>query len=154
MLEDLGRRMRRRALQLTTAIATGAAVTACGGGSSSATPAACGAPNLTMVYPAPGATGIPANLPGIVFATTSGLNASSEALVVPAGSSQFLAFAVVAPAPASLPAPNALPGYANPVYQESAANGIILPAATPISVYYNDLSSNCNPSLIATFTTQ
>lgn len=138
------------------ALAAAALLASCGPGPSNATPGTCGSAftSFAVVYPAPGATGIPDNLPGIVFATSGGLAATSQALLVPAGSSVFLPFAYVAAAPNPLPSPNAPPSFANPVYQESASAGTILPAATLVSVYFNEANSNCTPGLLSTFTTQ
>jgi hypothetical protein len=116
----------------------------------------CGAPQgkYALVYPANGATGIPDNIAGIIFGSTNGLTASYQAYLLPAGSSSFLQFEPVAPAPSTLPTPNTLPSFANPIYQESASGGAILPAATQITVYLNDGYSNCNPTPSGSFTTQ
>ena len=119
----------------------------------------CGAPSgqVALVYPAPGSTGIPDNFQGIVFGSSAsgGLSGGYQAVVVPAGSSTGQQLATVANAPSPLPSPYAVPSFANPVYQESASEGLVLPAATQISVYLNDLGSNCQPSkLLGTFTTQ
>jgi hypothetical protein len=117
----------------------------------------CGAPSgqVALAYPAPGATGVPDNFAGVVFASTSGLTAGYGAYIVPAGSSSGTLLETVAPAPSPLPSPYATPGFANPVYQESASGGVVLPAATQIGVYLNDLNSNCQPTkLLGTFTSQ
>jgi hypothetical protein len=116
----------------------------------------CGAPTgkYTLVYPAPNATGIPDNLPGIIFGSTNGLSASYQALVLPAGSSTPIAFEFIAPAPVPLPSPNAIPSFANPIYQESASGGTILPPATQVAVYLNDGNSNCTSTYSGSFTTQ
>ncbi len=118
----------------------------------------CGAPagQVALAYPAPGATGIPDNFPGVVFASSSGLTSGYQAVIVPAGSSEGTQLAPVASAPSPLPSPFATPGFANPIYQESASGGgDVLPAATQISVYLNNLNSNCQPrTLLGTFTSQ
>jgi hypothetical protein len=83
------------------------------------------------------------------------LTSSYQAVVVPAGSSQGTQLAPVASAPSPLPSPYATPSFANPIYQESASDGYILPANTQIGVYLNDLNSNCQPEkLLGTFTSQ
>lgn len=117
----------------------------------------CGAPRgqLALAYPAPGSTGIPDNFQGIIFASTAGLTTSYQAVVVAAGSSNGEQLEPIANAPSPLPTPFATPGFANPVYQESGSGGLVLPANTQISVYLNDLGSNCSPTkLLGTFTTQ
>jgi len=116
----------------------------------------CGAPQgkYALVYPANGSTGIPDNIAGIVFGSTNGLTASYQAYLLPAGSSTFFQFEPVAPAPSPLPTPDTLPTFANPIFQESASGGQILPAATQITVYLNDGFSNCNPTASGSFTTQ
>jgi len=142
------------------AFATGlAALAACSGNPYNYNSAnlACGAPSgkVALAYPAPGATGIPDNFAGVVFASTNGLTSGYQAVVVPAGSSQGTQLAPVAAAPTPLPSPYATPSFANPIYQESASDGYILPAATQINVYLNDLNSNCQPEkLLGTFTSQ
>ena len=142
------------------AFVTGAAaLAACGGNPNTYNSAGltCGAPQGTvaLAYPAPGATGIPDNFQGVVFASTNGLTSSYEAVVVPAGSSQGTVLAPVATAPSPLPSPYATPTFANPIYQESASDGYLLPAATQISVYLNDANSNCSAQkLLGTFTSQ
>ena len=115
----------------------------------------CGAPSgqVALSYPAPGSTGIPDNIQGVVFAASSGLSGTYQALVVPAGSSQGIAFERIAAAPSPIPSPNATP-IANAIYQESASGGVILPAATTVAVYLNDSASTCTPSLQGSFTTQ
>lgn len=142
------------------AFAAGAALlTGCSGNGNNPNSAGlpCGAPTgqFALVYPASGSTGIPDNLPGIVFGSTNGLGASYQAVLLPAGASQPIDFEFIAPAPSPLPSPNALPTFKNPVYQESALPpGTLLPALTQIGVYLNDGNSNCTPILAGSFTTQ
>jgi hypothetical protein len=139
-------------------LAGAAALAACNGGSSSSTPGNCGAPTgkVALVYPAPGSTGIADNFPGVIFGSTNGLGSNYQALLLPAGSSQTLVLAPVAPAPTPLPTPNQVPSFANPVYQESSAAGvgITLAADTVYQVYLNDGGSNCSPSYQGSFTSQ
>ncbi len=134
-----------------------AVTVALGGCNSSSSPQPiCGAPSGTVVvaYPAPNSTGIPDNITGIIFASTKGLYTSYNAIVVPNGSSIGTPFAPVAAFNPPLPSPNAVPSFPNPIYQSSSAAGYVLPAATVISVYLNDLNSNCGPRLMSTFTSQ
>jgi hypothetical protein len=116
----------------------------------------CGAPKGTVVvaYPAPSATAIPDNFIGIVFASTNGLSSSYQAIVVPNGSSYGVPLLPVAPYTPPLPTPNLTPTFPNPIYQASGANGYILPAASVINVYLNDLNSNCAPRYFSSFTSQ
>jgi hypothetical protein len=159
-VENVAIMKRSYSLLLPLAFASGVtALAACSGNPNNYNSAnlACGAPTgqVALAYPAPGATGIPDNFAGIVFASTNGLTSSYQAVVVPAGSSQGTQLAPIASAPSPLPSPYATPSFTNPVYQESASDGYILPAATQISVYLNDLNSNCQPEkLLGTFTSQ
>ena len=132
------------------------ALAACGGGGgSSSTPSPCVTTgSVSLVYPAPNSTGIPDNFAGVIFGTASGLASSSQALLLPAGSSTYESLESIATAPSPLPSPNAIPTYASPVYQESASGGYVLPATTQIGVYYNNYGSNCTPVLIGSFTSQ
>ncbi len=116
----------------------------------------CGAPSgqVALAYPAPNATGIPDNFPGVIFASTNGLGGLYQAIVVPAGSSVGVYLNVVQPAPSPLPTPNVHP-FPNAVYEESAVPpGYVLPAATQMSVYLNDGNSNCTPSFQGSFTSK
>ncbi len=131
-----------------------ALICACNGNSSPAP--ICGAPSGTVVvaYPAPGATAVPDNFPGVIFASTNGLSSSYQAWILPNGSSAYVPLLPVAMFTPPLPQPNQTPSFSNPIYQMSAANGYILPAATAIGVYLNDLGSNCSPRLMSSFTSQ
>ena len=136
------------------ALCAAALVSACNGNSSPAP--VCGAPQGTVVvaYPAPGATAVPDNFLGVIFASSKGLGSSYQALLVPNGSSSFVSLLTVAMFTPPLPVPNQTPSFPNPIYQASAANGYVLPAATAINVYLNDLGSNCAPRFMSTFTSQ
>jgi hypothetical protein len=152
-----------RKLLLPGAVLAGvaaAALASCGGGgsspSTSGTPGPCSQPGeVVMVYPAPGATAIPTLMPGIVFGAPGGaLGGTSQALLAPSGGTTTATFLPVTAAPSPLPTPNALPTFANPVYQISGSNGSLLPSGTALNVYYNDYSTSCTPTLLGTFTTQ
>jgi len=116
----------------------------------------CGAPSgkVVLVYPAPNSTGIPDNFPGVIFGSSSGLASSYQALLLPAGNSQFVPLESVAAAPSPLPSPYQTPSFANPVYQESASGGVTLPSGTSVQVFLNDQNSNCSPALLGAFTSQ
>jgi hypothetical protein len=150
--------MLRRALLAATIAGETLAFAGCGGSNNNYNSAnlPCGAPQgkYALVYPANGATGIPDNIAGVIFGSTNGLSGSYQAYLLPAGSSTFFQFDLVAPAPSPLPTPDTLPSFANPIYQESASAGQILPAATQITVYLNDSNSNCNATASGSFTTQ
>ena len=145
-----------RSLALAAIIASFALSGCNGNGYNVANSGNCGAPNgkVALVYPASGSTGIPDNLAGVIFGSTNGLPSSDEAFLLPAGSASFVTFETVVAAPLPLPNPHTIPTFANPVYQESASGGSILPAQTQIGVYLNDGNSSCSPSLQGTFTTQ
>jgi hypothetical protein len=138
------------------AVAASLALTGCGGSNVTSSSGNCGAPNgkVALVYPANNSSGIPDNLAGVIFGSTNGLASSYEGFLLPAGSASFLTFETVVPAPLPLPSPHTIPPFPNPVYQESASGGAILPAQTQIGVYLNDGNSNCSPSLLGSFTTQ
>jgi hypothetical protein len=137
-----------------TAAAAAALLSACNGNYYSSPGPPCGAPQGTVIvaYPAPSSTGIPDNFPGVIFASTHALFSSYQAIVVPNGSSVGTPLFPVAMFTPPLPTPNQTPSFANPIYQMSAANGYILPAASSISVYLNDLNSNCTPRFMSMFT--
>jgi len=148
---------RLRSAWLVAIVASGAALAldACGA-STPSSPGPCGAPKgqVVVAYPAPGATAIPDNVAGVIFASTDGLSGGYQAWLLPYGSSEFLEFAPVATVTPPLPAPNMIPTFPNPVYQESASAGVVLPADTEVGVYLNDSNSYCSPRLLSTFTTQ
>jgi hypothetical protein len=116
----------------------------------------CGAPkgSYALVYPAPGATAIPDALVGVVFGSTNGLSSSYQAILQPSGSLTYYNFQTVTAEPSPLPTPNTIPSFANPIYQISTNPGLTLPAATQVSVYFNDGNSNCSPTYVGSFTTQ
>jgi hypothetical protein len=138
------------ALVFSAAVSVGAA--ACGPSSSPAPPGACAPPKgvqTALVYPAPGATGIPDNLGEIIFASTgTGLTPSYNAVLYDnstGGEAQYN-FATVTTWSSPLPSPAATPPFANAVYQ-SSANGYPggLPQGHNLTVLLNNLNSNCIP---------
>jgi len=139
-------------------LAAAAALAGCNGNGSS-TPGNCGAPSgkVVLVYPAPNSVGIPDNFPGVIFGSTNGLGGNYQALLqpttLPFGS--FISLGTVVTAPTPLPTPNQIPSFANPLYQISSFAGQSpLTTATTYQVYLNDSGTDCNPSLLGSFTSQ
>lgn len=133
------------------------ALVLCSCGGSSTPQPICGAPQGTVVvaYPAPNSTAIPDNFAGVIFASsTQPLGSAYQALLLPNGSSSAISLLTVAMFSGPLPSPNQVPSFPNPIYQSSASGGFILPAATLVNVYLNDLNSNCAPRLLSSFTSQ
>jgi hypothetical protein len=119
-------------------------------------PGNCGTPSgpLALAYPAPGSTSIPDNFIGVILATQTYLPSSYQALLGLPGASVLQPLQPVGPVPTELPSPFKTPGFANPVYQTSSSGGFILPAHSKITVFLNDLYSNCTPSQVGSFTSQ
>jgi len=108
-----------------------------------------------VAYPAPNATAVPDNFPGVIFASSNQpLGSAYQALLLPNGSSSAVQLLTVAMFTPPLPSPSQTPSFPNPIYQESASGGYVLPAATLVYVYLNDLNSNCAPRLLSSFTSQ
>jgi hypothetical protein len=57
-----------------------------------------------------------------------------------------LVFNLVGTPPNPLPTPNAIPAFANPVYQSSGNPGATFVSGSTISVYLNDANSGCVPA--------
>jgi hypothetical protein len=134
--------------------ACAALLAGCGNSGTTAAPPLCSTGNVVLVYPAPNATAIPDNFPGIVFGASTSFSTTAQALLVQSGSTTPIALGAVGVAPTPLPTPNAIPTFGTPTYAESAANGFILAATTVYSVYYNDYSSSCTPALVGSFTSK
>jgi hypothetical protein len=150
-----------------------AIVAGCGG--NSVTVAACSTPagmQASLIYPAPGSTGIPDNVSQVIIATNSTLPSDWQ---VGYGWNVLLAYAYsgaygsghygaefVAASPSPLPSPAATPGFAGPYQYWSSTipyGGVSaipnLPPATAITVELNDSNSNCYPGVaIGGFTSQ
>jgi len=144
------------------AIVAAAAVLAagCGGGGSTGSggPASCTLPSGTqtvLVYPAPGATGIPDNVPQVVLGSTTALPSGFSAYLVNTTTQIAFAFDNVGTAPVPIPTPNATPSFANPVYQNSANSGVTFSAGNSISVYVDNVNGGCViPTSLGSFTVQ
>ncbi len=144
---------------LGCALASAAALAACGGGGSTfPNPPAvqCTYPTGTQValaYPAPGATAVPDNVGQIVVASSPALPNTWQVVLQVGNALGYES--VLNPIPqSSVPTPYATPGFANATYESSGLSGS-LPSATTITVLLNDEGSSCNtyPS-IGSFTTR
>jgi hypothetical protein len=108
----------------------------CNGGGSS-NPSPCAPPNgirTVLVYPAPGSTGIPANLRAIVLGSTAALPSGFQAVLANNTTGNSVGFNV------------AVPGFASPIYQSSGNPGVVFFAGSTIIVYLNNLNSGCVPA--------
>lgn len=133
------------------------ALAACNSGNSNSTPGPCGTPpgvaQTVLVYPAPGATGVPDSIGNIIVGSTSAIPNTWGLTVINALAQGGNGAAFIS-APTPFPTPNQTPGFANPVYQSSSVAGLVTAGST-IAVFFNNLGSNCLPSTqIGTFTTQ
>jgi len=114
---------------------------ACGGGNSLSTRGQCTPPSgtqTTLVYPAPGATGIADDFGLVVLGSTAALPASYQVHVVNNTGQNAVLFGSMSAAPNPLPTPIAPPAFANPVYQASVNPGQTFAAGTIVSVYLNE----------------
>lgn len=121
----------------------------------------------SVVYPAPGSTGIPDNVAQIVIATNSTLPADWQS---GSGWDVLLAYAYsgaygnghygnpFATATPPFPQPTATPSFASPSYWSSTFTYSAAPNLPPgsyIAVELNDLNTNCYPGVtIGSFTSQ
>jgi hypothetical protein len=130
----------------------GAVLAACNSSSNSTSPSpTCTIPvsQYQLVYPAPGATAVPDAIQQVIVAANTAFPSTWDATL---GQVAGGTFAVVQP---PFPSPTATPSFANPVFEESTFPNTVLPSQTTVSVYLNDLGSNCLPAgPIGSFTTQ
>jgi hypothetical protein len=151
--------MSYRLLSCLAVAAAALALTACNGNSTpSAPPGPCPTPTAdttVLVYPAPGATGVPGTFGQVIVASTTALPSKYGVLVTDAvnpapGGVLGASFTAVSP---PFPTPNATPSFGSPQYQSSAFNGVFA-SGQGVTVYINDPSSNCSPvGPIGTFST-
>lgn len=127
-------------------------------GNASSNPGPCTPPNgigTVLVYPAPGATGIPDNFGLVVLGSTAALPASYQVYVVNNSTQNAVAFNTLGSPPNPLPTPNAVPTFSGPVYQSSGNPGATFVAGSSITVYLNNVNSGCVPTLsLGTFRVQ
>ena len=137
-------------------------VAACGGVNNAAAPPTPGptcSPGETvqMVYPIPGATGVPTNVSEVVFAMPSPLPGYWGGYVnygnTLAGGA-YTAYGVQTITAAQVPTPAASPTIANPVYQKIPFAGTFLPDAN-VYIWLNNTNSTCTPyGPVGNFSTQ
>ncbi|HUY10673.1 MAG TPA: hypothetical protein VMV73_00270 [Candidatus Dormibacteraeota bacterium] len=159
----------RNLIPAAFALAT-VAVAACGGGGSSGTvtpTTPCTSPvTLQVLYPQPGATGVPANTTTAIFVATSAAFPSNSSndwdtqiVGPPTYGSQFTQ-SFTATTANSLPAGSAVPTITNPLYFSSALTNPLALGGATFSIYINNLNdANCYgagsaASPISTFSTQ
>jgi hypothetical protein len=128
------------------------AFAACGGGSSNVTPTpgpTCSpGTSVQMIYPIPGATGVPDAPQQIVFAVGTALSSNWDAYLAPSsnGSNGGYTNSVQTITASQIPSPSAKPSFANPVYQSVTLSGSLAPpTGATWYVWINDLSGNCTP---------
>jgi hypothetical protein len=142
-----------RNLFVASALATCAlAFAACGGSSpySNPTPGPTCSPNTTvqLVYPIPGATGVPDSPQQIVFALGTALPSVWGAYLAPSsnGSNGGYTSGLQTITAAQIPSPHATPSIANPVYQSvTLAGSLAPPTGATWYVWINDDAGNCTP---------
>jgi hypothetical protein len=127
-------------------------------GNSTANTIPCAPPSgiqTVLVYPAPGSSGLPDNLGQVVLGSTGALPSTYQAYLINNATQNAVAFNLVGTPPNPLPTPDALPTFANPVYQASANPGGAFVSGSAISVYLNNANSGCVPTVsLGTFTVQ
>ncbi|HTZ55544.1 MAG TPA: hypothetical protein VMB20_10820 [Candidatus Acidoferrum sp.] len=145
-----------RNLFVASVLATSAvAFAACGGGGNTITnptPGPTCAPGTTvqMIYPIPGATGVPDAPQQIVFAVGTALPNIWNAYLSNASSGNGTVNGYTAGVQtitaAQVPSPSATPSFANPVYQSVTLSGSLAPpTGTTWYVWINDTAGNCTP---------
>lgn len=153
-----------RNLFVVSALATCAlAFAACGGGSpglSNPTPGPTCSPGTTvqLIYPIPGATGVPDAPQQIAFAVGTALNSNWNVYLNNASNGNGTLGGQTVPlqtiTAGQVPSPSATPSFANPVYQSVTLQGS-LNAATTWYVWINNTAGNCTPlGPLGSFTTQ
>lgn len=116
--------------------------------------------NVQMVYPIPGATGVPDNPQQIVFAVASPLPSSWNVFLNSTNSYAATAYSGYTAAgfetisASQVPAPSATPSISNPVYQSvTLISGF--PADATRYVWVNNGATSCTPlGPVGSFTTQ
>ena len=107
-----------------------------------------------LIYPAPGATGIPDAFGQVIVASSpSPLPTSWNVVVVTAISPSGVSGNTFQPATPPFPTPNATPSFSSPQYQSSAF-GQNFPGEV-VTVFLNNTASTCTPvGPLGSFTTQ
>jgi hypothetical protein len=126
---------------------------ACGGNGNTftnPTPGPTCSPNTTvqLIYPIPGATGVPDAPQQIVFAVATPLPSIWDAYIAPSstGSNGGYTSGLQTIPATSIPSPHATPSFANAVYQSVTIGGSLAPpTGTTWYVWINDTAGNCAP---------
>jgi hypothetical protein len=147
---------------VASALATCAiALAACGNDytTSAPTPGPTCSPGTTvqMIYPIPGATGVPDNPQQFVFAVASPLPNTWNAYVNNSSSLNGGAYTIAGMQTiqaSQIPSPAATPSFSNPVYQSiTLAEGFN--SGVTIYVWLNNTNTNCTPAgPLGSFTTK
>lgn len=116
--------------------------------------------NIALAYPSDNATGVPDSTGSIYIALPSALSNPSSLdldIVGPPAYGSQLTSGFTQVSYSSIPTPNTVPSYSNPVYYKSNLS-FSLTAASTFDVYWNNPNSNCtsgvSSNLIGAFTTQ
>jgi hypothetical protein len=128
-----------------SAAASALLLAGCGGGNSLTTSGQCAPPSgtqLALVYPAPGATGIPGSFGLVVLGSTAALPSSYQVHVVDNAHQNALLFGNMSAPPNPLPTPNVAPAFSDPVFQASVNPGRTFAAGSTVTVYLNNESGN------------
>ncbi len=142
-------------LALVAATALGLGLAACNNGSNNSfNPGNCTPPGTTvMVYPIPGATGVPASTQTIYVASVSSALANGNygtAIAPPNGLPVYNGGNFVRVSPSAVPKPAASPSFANPFYYSSNVGG--LSGGSTYSIGFNQ-NVTCIPTNLGAFTT-
>jgi hypothetical protein len=116
--------------------------------------------NALLVYPSNNATGVPDATSSLYIAVPATLASASNLdldIVGPPSYGSQLTSGFTQVAYGSIPTPNTVPTYSNPVYYKSNLS-FSLTAASTFDVYWNNPNSNCTSgvpeNLLGAFTTQ
>jgi hypothetical protein len=143
-----------RNLFVASALATCAvAFAACGGGSpgiTNPTPGPTCSPGTTvqMIYPIPGATGVPDAPQQIVFAVGTALSSNWDAYLAPNSNGNGGGYTnpLQTITAGQIPSPSATPSFANPVYQSiTLPSSLAPPSGATWYVWINNTAGNCTP---------
>lgn len=144
-------------------VAAAAALAACNGNDGytyvAPTPGPTCSPGVAvqMIYPIPGATGVPDNPQQFVFAVASPLPNNWNAYLNTSNSYQGGAYTIAGMetiAASQVPSPSATPSFSNPSYQSITLSAGFTSGQT-IYVWLNNQATSCRPlGPLGSFTTQ
>lgn len=127
------------------------AFAACGGGSpgiTNPTPGPTCSPGTTvqMIYPIPGATGVPDAPQQIVFAVGTALSSNWDVYLAPNSNGNAGGYTnPLETITSGIPSPSATPSFANPVYQSVTVPSLAPPSGATWYVWINNTAGNCTP---------